>query len=215
FDPGTEPFAAGFCLLAAGFGYREQLGVADGLRCLHEDHPGDLCLLRSEVEVPQVAEQEQSRLFGSAGEFGAFLAQGGEDAGRFCDLVLVQRGAVLAGKRDELLHMAGALLGECVAEVVEVMLGCVPLPHAAKLGGELGLGVPDVFDCLAQFHGCSCTVSWTPSPPAVAGPSAPRGWDAVVAGAGEATAGDSSAQTLGAAAASWRAWVVLVRVWKW
>ena len=42
----------------AGLGHEQQSGVADGLRRLLKDHPGDLCLLRGEVEVPQVAESQ-------------------------------------------------------------------------------------------------------------------------------------------------------------
>jgi hypothetical protein len=105
--------------------------------------------------MPQIAEEEESRLFRPSHELGAFLPDGGDYARPVANRMWMRRDAVLLRERRELLNMSSALLGERVAQVVQVMLDGVPLGDLSEPPGELTLGVMDIFDCLAQLHVCS------------------------------------------------------------
>src|SRR5207249_10948283 len=79
-DPGAYPFPAGLRLLVAFGGGLDQLGVAHRAGGLEENDPGDLGVLRREVQVAQVPQEEQTGGLGLADQLGAGAAQGLEHA---------------------------------------------------------------------------------------------------------------------------------------
>ena len=91
------------------------------------------------------------------------MEEGGADLSEVGTVLSIGDGIARVHGLDncESLEMLGALTGERVAELVDVVVGRVPLCDGAELLRQLRLGGPDIVDHPVDLHGSSagCALS--------------------------------------------------------
>ena len=154
-DSGLEPFDLGERLLVQHGYLVEQVLVRYGLGYLAQRQPVNVRLLSHQVELAQVAKQQQPGFGLVAEQFRALVP----DAGNYVMHRAGVRGLreIAAEPLGDVTHRFGVLVtlrGECVAHVVDVVFGGLPFGSGAVFGGECGFGVVELAEQQADLvHG--------------------------------------------------------------
>src|SRR5215207_1529582 len=153
FDLGLDPLELVPGLLVAGLEQLGQLAVPGRHGGLADHPPVDLRLGGQQVELAEIAQQQQAGMLGPAQQLGVLAPHCPHEAlPQLWGVDVAELAPVALGERPQPLGMGLALGGQQVAHVVDVVLNGVPVGDAAVLVGQVLLRLMQLGDPFGQPH---------------------------------------------------------------